>query len=574
MGGNIVKGPKADKLKQRLIEEGLLPAKSKSKEGDEQKLARLKQEREELVGKTTPSAIARRRELADEIGGLANKVKDEESFGKQIRKQFGLAPSVPTDLKDQLNALAGPTNRGLAKEWKVLDDEQKRLQKELDELVALRDKGKRPANVQNTGTLQDLRNKFLDEGIAAGKAKDDEAFGKAQSNFMRVQKELNRREKGEEAQAVSLKKEDEKVKEAQKKYADLMRKQQELVSQGKLTEAQEMQRNVNAARRAWEKANAPALNAAKAQLKKEAEEAPKGLGPRGTAELRKIDEKIESKTTAQMGDSNFNWNRSLTKDAERLGSGSYGTAIKDPNNVVVKRGEIGQNEAAIMQKAHELGLAPKVYAAQLDGPGNFDRNNRIGRMAMDLADGEPIGVRESKVVEKAYWGARAALHRGGIAHNDMHTQNVFVNKDGKGMFVDMGLAQDSPKAALAEAMGVFTKVPTGAVAKGGAGRGGDGDWQVRRWTNIGGEDFAVADRSGDERSVNYLLNRYPTAYKVYANKQKAIKKLRSFGLSNQDVAEVMRHGIRSEEYSFEQGAMGKLTNDQALQVINSLYNGI
>jgi hypothetical protein len=91
---------------------------------------------------------------------------------------------------------------------------------------------------------------------------------------------------------------------------------------------------------------------------------------------------------------------------------------------------------------------------------------------------------------------------------------------------------------------------------------------------VGGGDFAAADRRGDERSVNYLMNKYPTAYKVYANKNKAIKKMKSFGLSDQDVADVMTHGIRSSETSLNQGAMGKLSDAQALQVINTLYDGL
>lgn len=361
---------------------------------------------------------------------------------------------------------------------------------------------------------------------------------------------------------------------AERKYRDLMRKQQELANNGKMDEALEMGRDVAAARRNWEKKNAPAKKAQEEAWKKEINEAPKGLGVSRAADLRKLDQKIEKKTTDQLGDKDFDWKKSLTGDAESLAAGMYGTAIKDPDGVVVKRGELGQNEARILAKAHSLGLAPRMIAAELDGPGNYDSKNKMGRMAMDLAEGQPIGSRTGKVVENAYWKARADLHRGGIAHNDMHIQNVFVNDKGKGQFVDMGLAQDSPKAALAEAMGVFVTPPKGTRLSKVRGRGNDGDWQARRWDNIGGEDFASADSSGDVSAVNRLMNRYPTAYKVYANKQKAIKKMKSFGLSDQDVADVMTHGIRSKEDTFQTGGMGKLTDSQALQVINTLYDGV
>ena len=155
-------------------------------------------------------------------------------------------------------------------------------------------------------------------------------------------------------------------------------------------------------------------------------------------------------------------------------------------------------------RAHELGVAPRVRAAELDGPGNYDKVNRMGRMAMDAAEGMTIGARQTPEVEKAYWEARATLHRGGIAHNDMHVENVFVDSKGKGRFVDFGLAQDNPKAALAEAMGVFSKTPQGTVRTLGPERGGDGDWQVRRWQNLGGRALIDADLDGDPGSIASL----------------------------------------------------------------------
>jgi hypothetical protein len=64
------------------------------------------------------------------------------------------------------------------------------------------------------------------------------------------------------------------------------------------------------------------------------------------------------------------------------------------------------------------------------------------------------------------------------------------------------------------------------------------------------------------------------AAKVLENKKKAINKMKSMGLSDQDVADIMGHGIRSKDSSFEKGAMGKLTNAQAQSIIDTLYDGI
>jgi len=61
---------------------------------------------------------------------------------------------------------------------------------------------------------------------------------------------------------------------------------------------------------------------------------------------------------------------------------------------------------------------------------------------------------------------------------------------------------------------------------------------------------------------------------VLQNKEKAISKLKSFGLTDQDVADVISHGIRTKESSFSKRGMGKLTDAQAKQVIEVLYDGI
>jgi hypothetical protein len=71
-----------------------------------------------------------------------------------------------------------------------------------------------------------------------------------------------------------------------------------------------------------------------------------------------------------------------------------------------------------------------------------------------------------------------------------------------------------------------------------------------------------------------FAQRFPTAARVLENKEKAISKLKSFGLTDQDVADVITHGIRSNEKSFNTRGMGKLTDAQARQVIEVLYDGI
>ena len=301
---------------------------------------------------------------------------------------------------------------------------------------------------------------------------------------------------------------------------------------------------------------------------------PKGMGKWDMDQMKRIDADVVANTTAREGKSGYDWNDSLGKDAKVLGAGMYGTAILGKNGDVVKRGEIGPNEAKIIQKVGDLDLGPKLVSAELDGPGNYDSKNSLGRIAMSKVDGEPIGGKRGVEVSNAYWDARAKLHRAGVAHNDMHIDNVMVGRDGKGRFVDMGMAQDNPKAALAEAMGVFSTPIRGTVVTLRRDSQGAGDWQARRFENIGGTSIERYERGRREDDFRRLQSEHPNASRVYENRGAAIIRMKRMGLTDQEITDVMTHGIRSTDSSFEKGAMGKLTNDQAKEVIEVLYDGI
>jgi hypothetical protein len=296
------------------------------------------------------------------------------------------------------------------------------------------------------------------------------------------------------------------------------------------------------------------------------------------------DSQIEKEITQQTGDTNYDWAASRGKGSKALGAGAFGSVIKTAEGDAVKRGNIGYNEADIIDRVGKADLGPKLIAADLDGMG-IQPGTARGRVAMTVVPGSPIGNKAGdkpigktgKVVADAYWEARAKLHKMGIAHNDMHIENVFVDRKGNGRFVDMGLAQDSPKAALAEAMGAFQASPPAGTVKNmgnAGGRRGDGDWQVTRWDGSGGRELANAQRSTSPAVRADFARRFPVAGRVLQNKEKAILKMKSYGLTDQDVADVMTHGIRSTPESFERGAMGKLTNQQAQAVIDTLYEGI
>ena len=273
------------------------------------------------------------------------------------------------------------------------------------------------------------------------------------------------------------------------------------------------------------------------------------------------------------------WNESVTK-GKKLGEGGFGTVLTAGANKVHKRGEIGENEADIIKKVGDGGLGPRLLVAELAAKKGqeYGVNIHEGRIAMTRIKGEPIGMltAETKVNGKnmadIYWKAMADLHRLGIAHNDAHTDNILVDKQGKGRWVDMGLAQANPKAALAEAMGVFNTLK-GFPAERAAGAQGQGNWQTRRWPGTGVDKAALAKQKGAD-SWKEFQQRFPVASRVWDNKEKAQDKLLKIGLTKNDVSSIIDHGIRSTPESYTKGAMAKLTDKQAQEILNILYDGI
>jgi hypothetical protein len=269
------------------------------------------------------------------------------------------------------------------------------------------------------------------------------------------------------------------------------------------------------------------------------------------------------------------WNESAASGSKKLGQGAFGTVIKTKGGVAHKRGDVSSEEAAIIKKLGEAGVAPKLIGAEINGPG-IKRQSfvdvRLGRIAMEAIEGEPLGNKSpgshhatGKLNSTLYWETRAAVHRAGIQHNDMHIENVMVGKDGKGKIVDLGLALDSPRAALAEALGAF-QPPRGATSV------GDGDYQVKRWDVPG---LGVLNKVARGQKTYLDLEMVaPALYKINENKRDVISKMRKMGLSDDEIGEIMTRGIRKEPKVYASGAFAKITDEQAMDLINTLYAGI
>jgi hypothetical protein len=247
--------------------------------------------------------------------------------------------------------------------------------------------------------------------------------------------------------------------------------------------------------------------------------------------------------------------------------GGFGSVLFE-GDTVVKRGDIGEREIDILKKVGEKGLGPELIFGEVGARKEVFAGINIhsGRVAMSKVSGTEIKDFSNPDIRVAgssvgdiYWSSRANLHRMGIAHNDAHGGNLIVGSDGRAKFVDFGLAQDNARAALSEAFGAMVEksmIPAGAVIKGGLQR----DVQALKVPNSG----ISSPKSEQPESLRRMVANVPRA--------KAL--LKSFGLNSDEIAQVMASGIRNPESFYNQGAWGKLTNEKALQVIETLYNGI
>jgi hypothetical protein len=293
------------------------------------------------------------------------------------------------------------------------------------------------------------------------------------------------------------------------------------------------------------------------------------------------------------GDRNYNgWDDSYKSGASKVGEGSYGTVIRNPDGTYVKRGDISDTEAKLIDRLGKADLGPKLIAADIDGKAQYHDedfvNIRNGRIAMGAVPGKPIGeatagtkvLANGVIASDAYWKALADLHRMGIAHNDAHIDNILVDNKGKGRWVDLGLAQASPKAALAEALGVFgntiqnvdpyRNMPSDAAGHLNKRERQVGNWQTARWDGTGVPAF---QRLRSQGRLAEAEKTFPLLTKFYDNRN-AVQYALIKEFPRAEVASIMEHGIRSPLETYNQGPWAKMTDQQAQKYLDMLYDGI
>ena len=305
----------------------------------------------------------------------------------------------------------------------------------------------------------------------------------------------------------------------------------------------------------------------------------------------------------RVGDKGYDgWKDSYVSGSKKVGEGSFGTVIRNPDGTFVKRGAVSSTEAQLIKRLGEANLGPKLIAADINGKHEFmdakGVNMRDGRIAMTAVAGSPMGQvnpyvrRAGEFVPNIYWKAMADMHRLGIAHNDAHIDNILIDDKGKGRWVDLGLAQSSPKAALAEALGTFKPPvgkPTGSAREASTPKSptpksststsnypsgfNTGNWQTRRWAATGIQSLERYENQ--PAKLKEFKKEMPVLGKIVDNLGGVNSTLREkYGMSNQDVADIYAHGIRSPLSSYTKGVWAKMTDQQAQELLNQLYEGV
>jgi hypothetical protein len=261
------------------------------------------------------------------------------------------------------------------------------------------------------------------------------------------------------------------------------------------------------------------------------------------------------RTDGAVKEKDVNWNAALGSGVRFVGRGSFGgfAAVppekflkkggnKYPDGTGIKAGNIGVHEVKVLKALQNSDIAPRILGSRVSSEVEKDSygfETSKGVIAMTRVPGKrfadsPSTLANGKDKSDAYWEAVARLHKLGVAHNDMHGGNVYIDSNGKGRFVDLGLAQLSPKAALAEALGF----------KNGA------NYQFEGSSSFG--HGLTASRNLDK--VRDILE--------------------SKGLSPSDIATIMRTTIRQSDDHFDRGAWARLSDTEAKALINTLYEGI
>jgi hypothetical protein len=251
-----------------------------------------------------------------------------------------------------------------------------------------------------------------------------------------------------------------------------------------------------------------------------------------------------------------NWKAAVGSGVNFVGGGEFGAFVtvppdklaqglakKFPRGIGVKGGEIGPEEEKALETVGKHGLGPQLIAGRTSSTlvkDSYGISSYTGVLAMSKVPGTPfydvISPVKGNSPSDIYWSAAAKLHRIGVAHNDMHAGNLLVDGKGVGRFVDLGLAQVNVKAALVEALGTI----------------GGGNWQFM--------ELGLPPSKSERR--------------VRENFRNVMGILARIGINKAEFKEIIGTEIRSPSEAYSQGAWSKISDKDAMRMINAFYKGV
>ena len=308
------------------------------------------------------------------------------------------------------------------------------------------------------------------------------------------------------------------------------------------------------------KAKAAVKSTAEAKAKKAEQKALAQLSTQmGSAELDKALKAAAKKTVAKVHVPDVSDVKGINpaplfeNSADSLGRGMFGEARLTQKGVV-KRGWLNRNEIKAMEALSDTGYTPKLLGSAFAGewyPDMFPGFNvRLGYLLMERAPGvtlTKIPVNKSRVAFEQLMKGRKSIHLKGIAHQDMHQNNImFDAKTDKLTILDMGVARVDSRAALVEALGTGR----GTVDLGGKVLKA-GDYQSA-------PTFQMLNRAGKTKQTE-------TWKRFQRNRKDVLQKLEDEGVTG--ITEV---SIRKLPRSLTK----TLTPKRALELLEELYEGI
>lgn len=191
-----------------------------------------------------------------------------------------------------------------------------------------------------------------------------------------------------------------------------------------------------------------------------------------TSQLNALTRRMVSDPNFSLGDDNL---------GDEIGTGDFGSVYDSKDGkYVIKKGKIGVEELRALYAMRDNPHFPTLINAVFDTPfghksakwrsqdpddsmvdDEFDEKHphAMGTFAMTKAKGQKLsdvgrmmrfnGDSTLDTAKEKFWKTRAALHRQGYTHNDMHDGNIYVDPDtGEVDIIDMGLSRKSVPAAF------------------------------------------------------------------------------------------------------------------------------